>query len=53
MYFHILINPQIMIDINTFEKLANDIIANSTKDEMQNWLEMYTDNIPTLFLNMQ
>lgn len=31
----------VMIDINKFEKLANEIIANSTKDEMQNWFESY------------
>lgn len=30
-----------MIDINKFEKLANEIIANSTKDEMQDWFETY------------
>lgn len=30
-----------MIDINKFEKLANEIIANSTKSEMQNWFESY------------
>ena len=30
-----------MIDINKFEELANEIIANSTKSEMENWFESY------------
>ncbi|EKT3956623.1 hypothetical protein SL053_002076 [Flavobacterium psychrophilum] len=30
-----------MIDINKFEELANEIIANSTKSEMENWFENY------------
>ena len=35
-----------MIDINKFEELANEIIAKSTKSEMENWVENYrTDKI--------
>lgn len=30
-----------MIDINKFEELANEIIANSTKNEMENWFNSY------------
>lgn len=30
-----------MIDINKFEALANEIIAKSTKSEMENWFENY------------
>ena len=33
-----------MIDINKFEELANEIIANSTKSEMENWFENYRTN---------
>lgn len=33
-----------MIDINKFEELANEIIANSTKSEMENWFENYRIN---------
>ena len=33
-----------MIDINKFGRLANEIIADSTKNEMQNWLESYRAN---------
>lgn len=33
-----------MIDINKFEDLANEIIANSTKNEMKIWFEKYRTN---------
>ncbi len=33
-----------MIDINKFEELANVIIANSIKSEMENWFENYRTN---------
>lgn len=41
-----------MIDINKFEKLANEIVANSTKNEMQNWFESYRTNKAT-FVNFR
>ncbi len=41
-----------MIDINKFEKLANEIIANSTKKEMQNWFDAYRFNKAT-FINFR
>ncbi|WP_417370981.1 hypothetical protein [Gelidibacter japonicus] len=41
-----------MIDINKFEKLANEIIASSTKNELQNWLESYRTNTAT-FVNFR
>lgn len=41
-----------MIDINKFEKLANEIIAGSTKNELQNWLESYRTNKAT-FVNFR
>ena len=33
-----------MIDINKFEELANEIIASSTKKEMESWFENYQNN---------
>lgn len=30
-----------MIDINKFEDLANEIIAKSTKSEMESWFNTY------------
>jgi hypothetical protein len=36
-----------MIDINKFKNLANEIIANSTKNEMQSWFESYRTNKAT------
>lgn len=33
-----------MIDINKFEELANEIIANSIKSEMEKWFENYRTN---------
>ena len=41
-----------MIDINKFEKLANEIIVNSTKKEMQNWFESYRTDKAT-FVNFK
>lgn len=41
-----------MIDINKFEKLANEIIANSTKNEMQNWFDTYRTEKAT-FVNFR
>jgi hypothetical protein len=41
-----------MIDINKFENLANEIIANSTKNEMKNWFESYRTNKAT-FVNFR
>lgn len=41
-----------MIDINKFEKLANEIIANSTKREMQDWFESYRTDKAT-FVNFK
>lgn len=36
-----------MIDINKFEDLANEIIAKSTKSEMESWFNTYK---PSRFL---
>lgn len=33
-----------MIDIKKFEELANEIIANSKKAEMEDWFENYRTN---------
>ncbi len=33
-----------MIDIDKFEQLANEIIANATKDKMEKWLNDYRAN---------
>lgn len=41
-----------MIDINKFEKLANEIVASSTKNELQDWLESYRTNKAT-FVNFR
>ena len=41
-----------MIDINKFESLADEIIANSTKNEMQNWFESYRTDKAT-FVNFK
>ena len=41
-----------MIDINKFENLANEIIANSTKNEMQSWFESYRTGKAT-FVNFR
>lgn len=41
-----------MIDINKFEELANKIIADSTKNEMQNWFESYRTEKAT-FVNFR
>ena len=41
-----------MIDINKFEKLANEIIANSTRSEMNDWFESYRNSMAT-FVNFK
>ncbi|MBC6400605.1 MAG: hypothetical protein GDA42_05705 [Ekhidna sp.] len=41
-----------MIDINKFGRLADEIIANATKNEMQDWFESYRANKVT-FINFK
>lgn len=41
MYFYILENQEIMIDIDKFEALANEIVENASVDDMKNWFDGY------------
>lgn len=41
-----------MIDINKFKKLANEIVVNSTKNEMLDWLSNYRNEVAS-FINFR